>query len=394
MKTKIPKGKTLYAVKYRIYPDDSQANFFMRTFGCCRKYWNLALEDRNKQYEIKRSLPEDEKEAFEIKTKTPAYFKNDYPYMKEVDSLALANVQIALNKAFSDFFKGNKNIPRKKKKSLKFSYTTNNQDGSVEIIDNKYLSVPKLKTNVRIKIHRVIDGIIRSVTISKEPSGKWYASILFLINHDTRQPSKTKKAVGIDFGLKQFITDSYGNTADSVRFFRDAEKKLAREKRKLSRRCLAAKARGVKLYESKNYQKQRIKVAKMEEKIRNQRKDFLHKLSRKYVNEYDIIGIEDLNIKGMTKNHHLSKAVQDAGWYSFTVMLQYKAAREGKEIIKVSRWFPSTQTCSECGSVLSKENKLTLKDRDWTCPQCGAHHDRDINAAINIKNEAICLCTA
>jgi putative transposase len=391
-------GKELFAVKYRLYPNEGQEQFFINCFGCVRKYWNLALEDRNKDYKEYSKLNEQEKKEYIITTNTPAHYKKmkEYYYLKNADSLALANAQLNLNQAFKNFFEGKANKPKNKKKYLHDSYTTNNQivnnEGTVRFIDDRHIKLPKIKEPVIIKKHRHVEADIRSVTISRTPTGKYYASVLYIVDKiDTDSKPITKVNIGIDFGVKHFITDSEGLITDSIRAFRDLESKLKKEKIKLSRKYESAKARKVNLSECSNYQKQKKKVAEVYEKMANIRSDILHKLSKYYTDNYDIIGIEDLNIKGMMKNRHLSKAISDAGWNRFVNMLEYKAKRKNKHVIKVSRWFASTQTCSSCGCILQKQDKLTLKDRDWTCPECGAHHDRDINAAINIKNEAVRL---
>ena len=215
-------------------------------------------------------------------------------------------------------------------------------------------------------------------------SGKYYISLL--CNEEIVEFPKTNSAIGIDLGITDFAILSNGQKINNNRFTSKMEKKLKREQRKLSRRALLAKKRGVKLYEDRNYQKQRQKVARLYEKVSNQRNDFLNKLSTEIIKNHDIICIEDLNTKGMLRNHQLAKSISDVSWSSFVAKLQYKADWYGREIIKIDKWFPSSQICSECGH---KDGKKPLKIREWTCPICHTHHDRDINASINILNEGL-----
>lgn len=207
-----------------------------------------------------------------------------------------------------------------------------------------------------------------------------------MCNEEIVEFPKTNSAIGIDLGITDFAILSNGQKINNNRFTSKMEKKLKREQRKLSRRALLAKKRGVKLYEARNYQKQRQKVARLYEKVSNQRNDFLNKLSTEIIKNHDIICIEDLNTKGMLRNHQLAKSISDVSWSSFVAKLQYKADWYGREIIKIDKWFLSSQICSECGH---KDGKKPLKIREWTCPICHTHHDRDINASINILTEGL-----
>ncbi|RBR31676.1 IS200/IS605 family element RNA-guided endonuclease TnpB [Enterococcus cecorum] len=375
----------LKAYKFRIYPTEEQEIFFAKTFGCVRKVYNLMLNDRKKAYEEVKNAPS-KKMIFP----TPAKYKKEFPFLKEVDSLALANAQLHLDKAYKNFFR-NKSVgfPRfKSKKNPVQSYTTNNQNGTVALIDSKFIKIPKLKSLVRIKLHRQPKGMIKSATISRHASGKYYISLL--CKEEINELPKTNSAIGIDLGITDFAILSDGQKIDNNRFTSKMEKKLKREQRKLSKRALLAKNKGIPLSEAKNYQKQKRKVARLHEKVMNQRTDFLNKLSTEIIKNHDIICIEDLNVKGMLRNHKLARSISDVSWSSFVAKLQYKADWYGREIIKVDTWFPSSQICSECGH---KDGKKPLDIREWTCPICYTHHDRDINASINILTEGLRIQT-
>ena len=375
----------LKAYKFRIYPTEEQEIFFAKTFGCVRKVYNLMLNDRKKAYEEVKNDP-----SKKMTFPTPAKYKKEFPFLKEVDSLALANAQLHLDKAYKNFFRDKSvGFPRfKSKKNPVQSYTTNNQNGTVALIDNKFIKVPKLKSLIRIKLHRQPKGMIKSATISRHSSGKYYISLL--CKEEISELPKTNSAIGIDLGITDFAILSDGQKIDNNKFTSKMEKKLKREQRKLSRRALIAKKKGINLFEAKNYQKQKRKVARLHEKVMNQRTDFLNKLSTEIIKNHDIICIEDLNVKGMLRNHKLARSISDVSWSSFVAKLQYKADWYGREIIKVDTWFPSSQICSECGH---KDGKKSLDIREWTCPICHTHHDRDINASINILTEGLRIQT-
>ncbi|CAI3482148.1 IS200/IS605 family element transposase accessory protein TnpB [Enterococcus cecorum] len=375
----------LKAYKFRIYPTEEQEIFFAKTFGCVRKVYNLMLNDRKKAYEEVKNDP-----SKKMTFPTPAKYKEEFPFLKEVDSLALANAQLHLDKAYKNFFR-NKSVgfPRfKSKKNPVQSYTTNNQNGTVALIDNKFIKVPKLKSLIRIKLHRQPKGMIKSAIVSRHASGKYYISLL--CKEEINELPKTNSAIGIDLGITDFAILSDGQKIDNNRLTSKMEKKLKREQRKLSKRALLAKNKGIPLSEAKNYQKQKRKVARLHEKVMNQRTDFLNKLSTEIIKNHDIICIEDLNVKGMLRNHKLARSISDVSWSSFVAKLQYKADWYGREIIKVDTWFPSSQICSECGH---KDGKKSLDIREWTCPICHTHHDRDINASINILTEGLRIQT-
>ena len=376
----------LKAYKFRIYPTEEQEIFFAKTFGCVRKVYNLMLNDRKKAYEEVKNDP-----SKKMTFPTPAKYKKEFPFLKEVDSLALANAQLHLDKAYKNFFRDKSvGFPRfKSKKNPVQSYTTNNQKGTITLVGSKFIKVPKLKSLVRIKLHRQPKGMIKSATISRHSSGKYYISLL--CKEEISELPKTNSAIGIDLGITDFAILSDGQKIDNNKFTSKMEKKLKREQRKLSRRALLAKKKGIPLSEAKNYQKQKRKVARLHEKVMNQRTDFLNKLSTEIIKNHDIICIEDLNVKGMLRNHKLARSISDVSWSSFVAKLQYKADWYGREIIKVNQWFPSSQICSECGH---KDGKKPLDIREWTCPICHTHHDRDINASINILTEGLRIQTS
>ena len=323
-------------------------------------------------------------ETGEILKNTPAQYKDEFPWLKEVDSFALCNVQLNLNKAYKSFFQSKFGFPNFKSKKTTQSYKTNNNKGRIALLDGK-VKLPKVGW-VKLKLHRQPKGVIKSATISKTATGKYFISIL--CEEEIVPLPKTDSSLGIDLGLENFAILSTGDKISNPRFLTSLSKKLAREQKVLSRRGLLAKKKGIKLSESSNYQKQKLKVTRLHEKIANQREDFLHQLSTNLIKNHDVICMEDLASRNLMKNHHLARAIGDASWTEFVRQLHYKADWYGKKIVTISRWFPSSQLCSSCG-VNSEKKALSI--REWTCENCGVHHDRDINASLNILKEGLSL---
>ncbi len=363
------------AYKYRLCPNKEQAILINKTIGCVRFVYNQMLANRKTVYEQYK----EDKEALKLqKYSLPASYKKEFVWLKEVDSLALANAQMNLQTAYKNFFRDKSvGFPKfKSKHHDRKSYTTNNQKGTIRLIDDKTIRLPKLK-DVHIKLHRQLpqDAVIKSATISQTPTGKYYISILVEFEADIEPITPTVETVlGLDYSSKSLYIDSESVNAEYPRFYRKAEAKLKKAQRKLSKRKKG----------SKNRDKQRQKVAKLHEKVANQRKDFLHKLSRQITNAYTAIAIEDLNMRGMAQGLNLAKSTNDNGFGMLKTFLAYKLAEQGKQLVTVDKWYPSSKLCHVCNY---KNTELTLADRVWTCPDCHTEHDRDINAAINIKNE-------
>lgn len=361
------------AYKFRILPNVEQQTMLAKTFGCVRFIYNRMLSDKINYYNAtKQKL-----------NNTPAQYKDEFEWLKEVDSLALANAQMNLHTAYRNFFKNPKTgFPKfKSKKSNRRSYTTNCVNDNISI-DNGYIKLPKVGT-VKLKQHRNIPSNykLKSVTVSQTPSGKYFVSILFEYENQV-QEQPLNKFLGLDFSMRELYKDSNGNEPCYPRYYRQTEKKLVKEQRKLSKMQKG----------SNNRNKQRIKVAVLHEKVANQRKDFLHKQSRRITNAYDCVCVEDLNMQGMAQSLKFGKSVSDNGWGMFVAYLEYKLKDVGKQLVKVDKFFASSQLCSECGYKNTETKNLSV--RAWDCPNCGAHHDRDINAAINIRNEGIRITTA
>ena len=369
--------------KFRLYPTEKQMMMFEKTFGCSRFIWNQMLADKIQYY----------KETGKTLKNTPAQYKKEYPWLKEVDSLALCNVQLNSQKAYQSFFKnkthfGFPNFKSKKKMSHQ-SYKTNNNQGMM-IINNNKIKLPKVGW-VHLKQHRKMAGLIKGATISKTATEKYFISILCEIElcekeNKTNNNKILNSDIGIDLGLECFAILSTGEKIQNPRFLVSASKKLAKEQKILSRRGLLAKQKGKSLKDCSNYQKQRLKVARLHEKISNQRRDFLSKLSTTLIKNHDRICMEDLASKNLMKNHRLARAIGDVSWSEFVRMLEYKADWYEKQVSKISRWFPSSQLCSNCKM---NSGKKLLHVREWICENCGTHHDRDLNASLNILNEGL-----
>ena len=369
------------AYKFRLYPNKEQSILINKTIGCSRYIYNHFLNQWNEVYkETGKGLSYGKCSA----QLTILKKQEETEWLKEVDSIALQSSLRNLSDSFDRFFKKQTQFPRfKSKKTPVQSYTTKATNGNIAVLEDR-LKLPKLGM-VRFAKSREVEGRILNATIRLNPTGKYFVSLLVETEMNTIQ--KTGSFVGVDVGLKDFAILSDGTTYENPKFFRSIEKKLVREQRKLSRRKEQALKEGRKLSESKNYQKQRIKVAKIHETIKNKRTDYLHKISTEIVKNHDIIGIEDLLVSNMLRNRKLAKAISEVSWYQFRIMLEYKAKWYGKEIIAVARNFPSSQLCSGCGYRNKAVKNLAV--RKWECPSCGTHHDRDINASINLKQEAL-----
>jgi len=354
------------AYKFRLYPNAGQRVLLAKTFGCVRFIYNRMLEDKIAHYEItKQNL-----------SVTPAQYKAEYPWLREVDSLALANGQLHLETAFRNFFRDNGiGFPKFKSKHRDSnSYTTNLVNGNIAL-SNGRIKLPKLGLMKIIQHRQAPDGYkLKSVTVSLAPSGKYFASVLYEYEDET-VPVKPADVLGLDFSMSGLYVDSNGASPEYSRPYRAAQAKLAKEQRKLSRRKKGGSNRA----------KQKRKVAMLHEHIANQRSDFLHKQSRQIANAYDAVCIEDLNMKGMAQALNFGKSVSDNGWGKFTQMLGYKLSEQGKPLVKIDKWYPSSKTCSSCGAI---KEELPLSERIFRC-ECGFVCSRDHNAAINIRDEGV-----
>ncbi|EEM73969.1 Transposase, IS605 OrfB [Bacillus thuringiensis serovar pondicheriensis BGSC 4BA1] len=366
------------AYKFRIYPNKEQEILIAKTIGCSRFVFNHFLGMWNDTYkETGKGL------TYNACSAQLPQLKIELEWLKEVDSTAIQSALKNLADAYKRFFKKQNDKPRfKSKKNNVQSYTTKHTNGNIAIVDNK-IKLPKLGF-VKFAKSREIDGRIMNATVRRNSSGKYFVSILTEV--EIQPLEKADSAIGIDLGITDFAILSDGHKIDNNKFTSKMEKKLKREQRKLSKRALIAKNKGIHLLDAKNYQKQKRKVARLHERVINQRDDFLNKLSTEIIKNHDIICIEDLNTKGMLRNHKLAKSISDVSWSAFVSKLEYKATWYGKTIVKVSRWFPSSQICSDCGH---HDGKKSLEIRDWTCPICHANHDRDINASKNILAEGL-----
>jgi putative transposase len=360
----------LKVVKVRLYPNQHQIAALEQSFGNCRWLWNYFLDLMNKTYkETGKGLS-----GYAVKKLIPQ-LKKEYKWLKLTYSQCLQQACLNLGVAFNNFFERRASYPRFKSKHGKQSiqYPQN-----VKVFKNR-VKLPMVG-EIKAVLHRPINGTIKTVTISKTCSNEYYASILFEDGAVKPELTTEGKAVGIDLGLNHFAITSDGSKFDNPRFLSKHEKNLSRKQKDLSR-----KKKG-----SKNRNKARKKVAKVHKRITNCREDFLHKLSRRIVNENQVIVVENLNVKGMMANHKLAKAIGQVGWGMFCTMLKYKAEQEGKVYLEVDRFFPSSKTCHVC---LNQVDSLPLDVRNWTCPQCNSQHDRDINAAINLRDEGLRILT-
>ena len=372
------------AIKYRVYPTTEQSIMFAKTFGCCRKVYNLMLSDKIEGYKATGKFP----------TVTPAKYKDEYPYLREVDSLALANKQMDLQEAFRNRFsksrKKKNGFPKyKSAKHSRKAYTTNNQKGTVAIIDDKFIKLPKIG-KVKAIIHRVPESgwVVKSATVSQESDGKYYISILFEFDNIVNPYIADKtNAIGLDYASDGLYVDNNGNVGTNHKYYRESHDKLAKEQRRLSRMQGSKKGEE----KSNNYIKQLRKVNKIHRHIANQRLDNLHKISTEIANQYDVVCVESLNMRSMA-NHGFGngKATLDNGYGMFLSMLEYKLSDRNKYLVKVDKWFPSSQICHCCGMLHPEMKDLAI--RTMKC-DCGLTISRDKNAAINILKEGLRLLT-
>ena len=364
----------LKSYKYRIYPNKKQEELIQKTFGCCRFVYNQTLAYRKDLYEKENKSMS----KFDCNNYKNQVLKKEYEWLKEVDKWALENAVFNMDSSYQKFFKAHAGYPKfKSKKDNNKSYKTNFCNKNIEVsFENNKIKLPKLKW-MKAKIHREFEGKIKSATISQVPSGKYFVSILVKTEHIPME--STGNMIGIDLGIKDLIITSDGDKFNNIRTTKKYEDKLAKEQRKLSH-----KVKG-----SNNWNKQRIKVARIHEKIHNTRIDYLHKISHKLINENQVIVSEDLAVSNMVKNHNLAKDIFDCGWYELTRQLQYKSDWNNRQYIKIGRFTKSSQPCNVCGYINEKTKDLSV--REWTCPECGTVHDRDINAAKNILNEGLKL---
>ena len=353
--------------KFRIYPNKEQEILLSKHFGCSRFVYNHFLNERKEQYQ-----KDNKSDNYYTQAKTLTKLKKleEFKWLKEVNSQSIQFALRCLDTAYDRFFRKLSEFPKFKSRKNKNSFTVP-QFGRLE---GNRIHIPKFKGGVKVKLDkRKIKGKIGKMSITKTPSGKYYVSIF--TEQTIEQLPKTNKQVGIDLGLKDFVI-----TSDSLKYKNNRYTKKYAKQLKKAQQHLSRKQKG-----SNKYEKQRLKVAKIHEKIASCRLDTLHKVSKKLVEEYDLISIEDLNVKGMIKNHKLSKHIADVSWGNFVRLLEYKCNWYGKDLVKINRFFPSSKTCNCCGWI---NQNLKLSEREWTC-KCGITHDRDINAAINILKEGL-----
>ena len=370
----------LKVVKVRLYPNPQQRQRLEQSFGNCRWVWNYCLNLINQTYkETGKGLS-----GYEVKKRLPA-LKKEYEWLKLTYSQCLQQVCLNLGVAFNNFFEKRAKFPRFKSKHGKQSlqYPQN-----VKIADN-FLNLPKIG-EVKAVIHRPVEGKVKTVTVSRNCSGQYHAAILFDDGKEKPSQSTEGKAVGVDLGLSHFAITSDGSKFDNPRWMDKHEKNLKTKQRQLSRKHPPLSPHFMGGCKGGNRNKARKKVAKVHNKVTRCREDFLHKLSRRIVDENQVIAVENLNVKGMVKNHNLARAIASVGWGQFCTMLKYKAEQEGKVYVEVDRFFPSSKTCNVC---LNQVDSLPLDVRSWTCSSCGTEHDRDINAAINLRDEGLRILT-
>lgn len=372
------------SIRVRLYPNIEQETLIDKTIGCCRFVHNQTLADCKQSYEQTQHFPSGKERSANL-----VPLKEEYEFLKEVSAVALQQSVRDLDSALNNFFKNRSHFgfPQfKSKHKSKQSYRTPYGNGIARIIDNKHIGLPKLE-KIRTKKFLVPNEYrLFNITVEKTSTGKYYASIC--IETETQPLPKTEKQIGFDLGLIDLLIGSDGTRISRPRYTYEYKDKLAKEQRKLSKMRTKLERAKLNLDECKNYQKQKHKVAKLHEHIANCAKDFNHKLSRKLVKEYDFIAMEDLNVKGMKKNHKLAYSISDVRWSQLVNFIKYKCEWYGKTFRQVDRFYASSKICSECGTY-HKDIVNSLSVREWICPDCGTHHDRDVNAAKNILNQAL-----
>lgn len=371
-------------IRVRLYPTEEQEVLINKTIGCCRFVHNQTLADCKQSYKQTQHFPSGKERSANLVS-----LKEEYEFLKEVSASALQQSVRDLDSALNNFFKNRSHFgfPKfKSKHNLKQSYRTPYNGGKADVLDNKHIKLPKLgkvKTK-RFDMPEVYK--IFNITVERTATGKYYASIC--IETEVQSLPKTGKQIGFDLGLKDLLIGSDGTRYERPKFAYAFKDKLAQEQRKLSKMRTKLERAKLNLDECKNYQKQKHKVAKLHEHIANCAKDFNHKLSRKLVEECDLLAFENLNVEGMKKNHSLAYSVSDVRWSQLLSFIRYKCLWYGKKFVQVDRFYASSKICSCCGTY-HKDIVSSLSVREWTCPDCGTHHDRDVNAAINILNQAL-----
>ncbi|HEY9742892.1 MAG TPA: RNA-guided endonuclease TnpB family protein [Coleofasciculaceae cyanobacterium] len=363
-------------VKVPLYPTTEQVALLAQSFGCARWWWNLALNKSIETYkETGKGLGRSALNSLLPKLKKD----KETEWLGECYSQVLQAVTLNLTTAYKNFFEGRARFPRFKSKHGRQSI----QFPQGVTVENKAIKLPKIGS-IKAKLHRQIEGKIKTVTVSLDPSGKYFASMITEVDGELPKPSTDGKVVGIDLGLTHLAIVSDGSKVskyDNPRHLAKHEKNLKRKQQKLARKQKGSRLRN----------KYRKFVAKVYERVSNSRQDFLHKLSRKLVNENQVVVVENLHVKGMVRNRNLAKAISDAGWGMFTNFLAYKLEQKGGKLVEIDRWFPSSKLCSNC---YHQVDELPLDIREWTCSHCGIHHDRDGNAATNIRAEGIRMLKA